>query len=59
VAGYSEAILPKIGLRRRGIIVAIGENQMKRRGYFLFTINPNSKLNKNRKGRRYAIITNN
>jgi hypothetical protein len=56
VAGYSEAILPKIGLSRRGII-AHGENQMKRLGYFLFTINPNSKLNKMRKGGRYTIIT--
>ncbi len=57
MAGYSEAILPKIGLRRRGVIV-IMENQMKRLGYFLFTINPNSKLNKIRKSRRYTIITN-
>jgi hypothetical protein len=56
VAGYSEAILLKIGLRRKETI-AIGENQMKRHGYFLFTINPNSKLNKIRKGKRYAIIT--
>ena len=45
MAGYLEAILLKIGLRRRGVIV-IGESQMKRLGYFLFTINPNSKLNK-------------
>jgi hypothetical protein len=57
VAEYSEAILLKIGLRRMGIIV-IGENQMKRLGYFLFTINPNSKLNKMRKGRRYIIVSN-
>jgi hypothetical protein len=56
VAGYSEAILLKIGLRRKGLIV-IGENQMKRLGYFLFTINPNSKLNKIGKVMRYKIIT--
>jgi hypothetical protein len=57
VAGYLEAILQRIGLRRRGIMV-IGENQMTRPGYFLFTINPNSKLNKIGKGVRYTIITN-
>ena len=57
MAGYSEALLLKIGLRRKGLIV-IGENWMKKLGYFLFTINPNSKLNKEAKGMRYAIITN-
>ena len=54
--GYSEAILPKIGLRWRGIIV-IGDNQMTRPGYFLFTINPNSKLNKIGNNMRYTINT--
>jgi hypothetical protein len=56
MAGYSEAILLKIGLRRTGII-NFGENRMRRLGYFLFIINPNSKLNKITKGRRYTIIT--
>jgi hypothetical protein len=46
VGGYLEAILQRIGLRRRGNFKAIGENQMTRPGYFLFTINPNSKFNK-------------
>jgi hypothetical protein len=54
VVGYSEAILLKIGLRRRGVIV-IGESQMKRLGYFLFTINPNSRLNKVGNRVRYAM----
>ncbi len=57
MGGYLEAIHLKIGLRRRGVIV-IGESQMKRLGYFLFTINPNSKLDKIRKSRRYTIIAN-
>jgi hypothetical protein len=57
MVGYLEAILPKIGLKRRGIIV-IGEIQMTRPLYFLFTINPNSKLNKIGKNMRYAIISN-
>ena len=57
MGGYSEAILLKIGLRRTGIIV-IGENRMKKLGYFLFTINPNSKLNKIGKEMRYTIVTN-
>ena len=53
---YSVDILPKIGLRSEGIMVTL-ENQMKRLGYFLFTINPNSKLNKIGKGMRYATNT--
>ena len=56
MGGYSEAILLKIGRRRNGLIV-IGENQMKRLGYFLFTINPNSKLDKIRNNMRYSIIS--
>jgi hypothetical protein len=54
VEEYSEAILPRTGLRKRGIIV-IGEIEMRKLGYFLFTINHNSKLNK--QTRRYTIIT--
>jgi hypothetical protein len=53
VEEYSEAILPKIGLRKRGLMV-IGENQMIKLGYFLFTINHNSKLNK--QATRYTTI---
>jgi hypothetical protein len=56
VAEYSEAILPKIGLRKRELMV-IGEIQMIKRGYFLFTINHKSKLNK--QATQYATITNN
>ena len=54
---YSEAILLKIGPKRMGFML-IQENQMKRLGYFLFIINPNSKLNKIGNTRRYTIITN-
>jgi hypothetical protein len=53
---YSVDILPKIGLRSKGIMVTL-ENQMKRLGYFLFTIYPNSKLKKIGNNMRYAIIT--
>jgi hypothetical protein len=56
VAGYSEDTLPKIGLRRRGNMV-IGEIEMIRLGYFLFTINHNSKLKM--QTTQYATITNN
>jgi hypothetical protein len=54
VAGFLEDILHKIGLRRRGNMV-IGEIEMIRLGYFLFTINHNSKLNY--QNMRYATIT--
>ncbi len=47
---YSVVILPRIGLRRRGIIVII--LKMIRLGYFHLTINPNSKLNKIRNNMR-------
>jgi hypothetical protein len=56
VAGYLEAILQRIGLRARGFMV-IMEIQMTRPGYFLFTINPNSKLDKIRNNMRYSIIS--
>ena len=56
MGGYLEALLLKIGLRRKGLIV-IGENWMKKLGYFLFTINPNSKLDKKRNNMRYSIIS--
>jgi hypothetical protein len=55
VAGYSEAILLKIGLRRMGIMV-IGESQMKKLGYFLLIIKANSKLNNTRKNMRSLTI---
>jgi hypothetical protein len=53
---YSEAILPQIGLRKRRIIVIL--LKIKRLGYFLWTINPNSKLNKKRNSMRYTMKTN-
>ena len=53
---YLEAIHPKVGLKRREIIV-VTTLRMIKPGYFLLTINPNSKLNKIGKGRRYTIIT--
>jgi hypothetical protein len=53
VAGYSEDLLRKIGLRKRGFI--LNTLKMIRLGYFLFTINHNSKLNM--QARRYSTIT--
>ena len=53
--GYLEAILPKIGLRKMVITMVI-ILQMIKLGYFLFTINHNSKLDKQTK--RYTTITN-
>jgi hypothetical protein len=54
VEEYSEVILHKIGLRRRGIMVIT--LQMIKLGYFLFTINHNSKLKMHDMG--YTTITN-
>jgi hypothetical protein len=53
--GYLVALPPKIGQKRRKIIV-IMEMQMIKPGYFLFTTGPSSKLNKN--SLQYAIINN-
>jgi hypothetical protein len=53
---YSEAILPKIGLRRREFMVVL--MKMERPGYFLWIMNPNSKLNNKANTKRYTIITN-
>jgi hypothetical protein len=44
--GYLEGTLQRIGQRKRDIMV-IGEIQMIKLGYFLLTIGPNSKFNKN------------
>jgi hypothetical protein len=44
--GYLEGTLQRIGQRKRDIMV-IGEIQMIKLGYFLLTISPNSKFNKN------------
>ena len=52
VEEYSEDSLHKIGQ-----IIIILMEKMIRPGYFHLTINPNSKLNKIGKGRRYTIIT--
>ena len=49
MVGYSEATLQKIGLE---LVVTL---KMIKLGYFLFTINNNSKLNEHM--RRYAIET--
>ena len=54
VEEYLEAILAKIGHRKREIIVST--LLMIKLGYFLFTINHNSKLNKH--NLRYATVTN-
>jgi hypothetical protein len=54
MAGYSEDILPRIGLKRREFMV--NTLPMIRLGYFLFTINHNSKLNMH--NARYRIVTN-
>ena len=55
--GYSEAILHKIGLRKREVIVVIMEMQMIRLGYFLFTIKLNSKFYSKNHNMRYVTIT--
>ena len=52
MGGYSEAILPNIGLG----VMLITENQMKKLGYFHLTINPNTKLNEIKKIMRYIIV---
>ena len=49
-------MLRKIGPRKRGIMVI--SRKMIRLGYFHFTINRNSKLNKIRNNMRYIIFTN-
>jgi hypothetical protein len=54
--GYSEAILHKIGQRKREVIV-IMEMQMITLGYFLFTIKLNSKFNSKKNNMRYATVT--
>ena len=48
-----EVILRKIGLILKEVIIIL---KMIRLGYFLFTINPNSELNKIRNRMRYSII---
>ena len=50
--GYLEDLHSKVGLKRMVTL------KMIRLGYFHFTINPNSKLNKIRKGMRCSIIYN-
>jgi hypothetical protein len=54
--GYLEAILHKILtiIRCSGIEPGL---KMIRLGYFLFTINPYSKLNKIKNNMRYAAVT--
>jgi nucleoid-associated protein YejK len=54
VAGFLEDSLQKTGLRERGIMLIV-EIQMIKLGYFLFTINHNSKLNEQNK--RYTTNT--
>jgi hypothetical protein len=49
--GYLEDLYPKVGLTR------MVKLKMIRLGYFLLTINPNSKLNKRRNRLHYKIIT--
>jgi hypothetical protein len=56
MGGYSEGILRKIGKNRRKFISFI--LKMNWLGYFLFTINPNSKLYKITNNMRYTIIAN-
>ena len=53
--GYLEAILHKIGQRKREVI-DIMEIQMITLGYFLFTIELNSKFNSNKKNMRYTTV---
>ncbi len=54
---YLEAILRKIGLKRKGVIV-IMENQMKKLGCFHLTINISSKLYRIGNNMQFTIITN-
>ena len=53
--GYLEAILHKIGPRKREIMVII--IQMIRLGFFLFIIKLNSKFNSKKNNMRLATIT--
>ena len=54
---YSEALLLRIGPKSMGIMAIT--LKMIRPGYFLLTINPNSKFNKKTKKRRYGMIIHN